>query len=112
MGCLLERQATTAEAEAAIRAALAKLAAEMPFEPAAGLLRETTAAKVTGRKGRGPDGQAKTREPRLGCVFTQAGGGMHWGEKGVLDVPAIRCALLSGRMDAFWTDELARLRVA
>ncbi len=38
--------------------------------------------------------------------------GMHWGERGVLDVLAIRCALLSGRMDAFWIDELTRLRAA
>jgi len=50
VGCLLERQATTAEAEAAIRAALAKVGAQMPFEPAAGLPRETTVAKATGRQ--------------------------------------------------------------
>ena len=28
---------------------------------------------LVGRKGRAPDGQAKTRELRLGCVFTQTG---------------------------------------
>jgi len=30
--------------------------------------------------------------------------GMHWGEKGVQDIMAIRCAALSNRIDAFWKD--------
>jgi hypothetical protein len=99
---------------------LSKLTALMPFEAAADLLRETTAATLSGRhfhrltaeaaaaarrwtagrkpsgeapdtlyisydgigtpmrkeclagrRGRGPDGKARTREMRLGCVFTQ-----------------------------------------
>ena len=99
---------------------LSKLAAQLPFEAAADLLREATTAAVNGRqfhrlttetatamrrwtarlkpstaihdtmyisfdgtgvpmrreclvgrKGRGPDGQSRTREMRLGCVFTQ-----------------------------------------
>jgi hypothetical protein len=29
--------------------------------------------EVEGRKGKGPDGKAKTREAKLGCVFTQTG---------------------------------------
>lgn len=96
------------------------LAAEVPFETGADLLRQTTAATIngrqfhrlaadagaaarhwamnrkplpdapevlyvsydgtgvpmrreclTGRRGKGPDGKARTREMRLGCVFTQ-----------------------------------------
>jgi hypothetical protein len=73
----LVRVATEAEADAVLAGALVPLGGAGPVETLYVALDGTgvpiVPRETAGRRGKGPDGRARTREVKLGCLFTQTG---------------------------------------